>query len=242
MSAISIREMQEKLVGTLAHDIRNPLAAAKLALQMMGEDKTGKWFVKSHSAAQKSVNKALELISGLMDGISVKAGEGMMFNFEMTDILHDVYWVVEESNEVYTNQVNLKADQGEIRGVVDCTALRRLIENLISNAVKYGDSTKPITVEVIDAGEDIIIDVHNYGNPIPEEEMNDIFNFLDRGNKENESAAESWGMGLTLTRLVARAHGGNITVKSSAEHGTSFQTRFPKHYNQAGRMRTRIST
>ncbi|WP_231367536.1 hypothetical protein [Gillisia sp. JM1] len=64
---------------------------------MMEQDKTGKWAEKTRIAAQRGVKKALCLIEGLMDGITIKAGEGMMLNFENTDLLKDIKWVHAES-------------------------------------------------------------------------------------------------------------------------------------------------
>ncbi len=164
----SIQDMQEKLIGTLAHDIRNPLAAAQLSLEMMEQDKTGKWAEKTRIAAQRGVKKAISLIEGLMDGITIKAGEGMMLNFENTDLLKDIKWVHAESNEVYTNDIKLDCKVEKIEGIFDSTAIKRLLENLIGNAVKYGDKEKQITISIIDEKEAVVIKVHNYGKPIPE--------------------------------------------------------------------------
>jgi signal transduction histidine kinase len=233
--------MQEKLIGTLAHDIRNPLAAAQLSLEMMEQDKTGKWAKKTRIAAQRGVKKAISLIEGLMDGITIQAGEGMMLNFENTDLLKDIKWVHAESKEVYTNDINLDCKVEKIEGIFDSTAIKRLLENLIGNAVKYGNKKKPITISVIDEKEAVEIKVHNYGKPIPETKQKQIFKFMNSAEKDKNSVLGSWGMGLTLTQIVAEAHGGDINLISDEKTGTTFIVNLIKQFNEPGKRRAKLS-
>ncbi|MAQ76566.1 MAG: two-component sensor histidine kinase [Aquimarina sp.] len=237
----SIQEMQEKLVGTIAHDIRNPLSAAKLSLEMIEQDKSGNYTEKAGIAAKKSVEKALNLIEGLMNGITVKAGEGMMLSFSKTDILKDIEWVVEESKNVYTNPIILHSNAKEITGIFDGTAIRRLLENLIGNAVKYGLSSKEITVAVRNDEETVEIEIHNFGNPIPKEKQKHIFQFMNSENSDAKSVAGSWGMGLTLAQIVTEAHGGDIDLTSDEENGTSFNITLIKYANEIGNRRAKLN-
>ena len=236
----SIQDMQEKLIGTLAHDIRNPLAAAQLSLEMMEQDKTGKWAEKTRIAAQRGLKKAISLIEGFMDGITVKAGEGMMLNFENTDLLKDIKWVHAESKEVYTNDIKLDCNVEKIEGIFDSTAIKRLLVNLIGNAVKYGDKEKQITISIIDEKEAVVIKVHNYGKPIPEAKQEQIFKFMGSAEKNKNSVLGSWGMGLTLTQIVAEAHGGDINLISDEKTGTTFTVNLIKQFNEPGKRRAKL--
>lgn len=237
----SIQDMQEKLIGTLAHDIRNPLAAAQLSLEMMEQDKTGKWAEKTRIAAQRGLKKAISLIEGLMDGITIKAGEGMMLNFENTDLLKDIKWVHAESKEVYTNDIKLDCKVEKIEGIFDSTAIKRLLENLIGNAVKYGDKEKQITISIIDQKEAVVIKVHNYGKPIPEAKQAQIFKFMGSAEKDQNSVLGSWGMGLSLTQIVAEAHGGDINLISDEKTGTTFTVNLIKQFNEPGKRRAKLT-
>jgi len=236
----SIQDMQEKLIGTLAHDIRNPLSAAQLSLEMMEQDKTGEWAEKTRIAAQRGVKKAINLIEGLMNGITIKAGEGMMLNFENTDILKDIKWVHSESNDVYNNDLKLDCKVEKIEGIFDSTAIKRLLENLIGNAVKYGDEKKPITISIIDEKEAVKIKVHNFGKPIPKAKQKKIFKFTGTAEKNKNSISGSWGMGLTLTQIVAEAHGGDINLISDEKTGTTFTVNLIKHFNEIGKRRAKL--
>jgi len=236
----SIQEMQEKLVGTIAHDIRNPLAAAQLSLEMIKQDPDGKWAEKMRDAAERSVRKAISLIEGLMNGISVQAGQGMMFNFEEKSILNDIQWAYDDAKEIYTSQFELEAPDQPMIGVFDGTAVRRLLENLITNAVKYGSTSQPISIKITDTPDRIAISVHNYGKPISPEKQKHIFDFLEREDQEDEQS-HSWGMGLTLVQIVAEAHGGSVELESNAKDGTTFTTTLFKKFNTPGKKRTKLS-
>ncbi|CAM3385774.1 sensor histidine kinase [Aequorivita lipolytica] len=237
----SIQDMQEKLIGTVAHDIRNPLSAAQLSLEMMEQDKTGKWAEKTRIAAQRGVKKAISLIEGLMDGITIKAGEGMMLNFENTDLLKDIKWVHAESKDVYTNDIKLDCKVEKIEGIFDSTAIKRLLENLIGNAVKYGDKKKPITISIEDEEDAVAIKVHNWGNPIPLSKQQQIFKFMGSAKRGKKSVSGSWGMGLTLTQIVAEAHGGDINLVSDEKTGTTFTVNLIKQFNEVGKKRAKLT-
>ncbi len=236
----AIQEMQEKLIGTLAHDIRNPLSVAQLSFELIKSDLEGKWSEKIRSSGEQNVRKALSLIEGLMNGITVKAGEGMMLDFEETNLLEDIEWIQKEANEVYANKIELRCDEKEILGVFDPTAVRRLLENLISNAVKYGTTAEPITITAKNQKDCVIIGVHNNGNPISKEKQSNIFKFLERDNINRSVSNKSWGMGLTLALIVTDAHGGSITLTSNQEEGTLFEVRLVKYFNQPGKRRTKL--
>ena len=240
--SLSIQEMQEKLIGTLAHDIRNPLAAAQLSLEMIEQDKSGKWTERALMSAKRSVKKAINLIEGLMNGIAVKAGEGMLFHFEETDLLIDIQGVYCESKEVYSNEIKLECNTEKIKGVFDSIAIKRLLENLIGNAVKYGTAEKPITILVEDVQDTVLIKVHNYGNPIPPSKQEQIFKFLGSALKDKKSVSGSWGMGLTLAQIVAEAHGGNIQIESRDIIGTTFTVKVIKEFNEPGIRRAKLSS
>ncbi len=237
----SIQDMQEKLIGTLAHDIRNPLAAAKLSLEMMQQDKTGEWTDKTRIAAQRSVKKAIYLIEGLMNGITVKSGEGMLLTFESSDLLKEMKFVYAESKEVYTHEINLEYNAKKIIGIFDKTAVKRLVENLIGNAVKYGSIDKPITISIEDEEDAVAIKVHNWGNPIPFSKQKQIFKFMGSAKRDKKLVTGSWGMGLTLTQIVAEAHGGDINLVSDEKTGTTFTVNLIKQFNEVGKRRAKLT-
>lgn len=239
----SLQEMREKLIGTLAHDIRTPITAAHFALDILQPDTEQARFSELKKMGTKSLKKSLDLLEDILDSISVKAGEGVSFNFQKTNILSEVKWVHNEASEIYSHEIELKCDKKEITGIFDGTAIRRVLENLVTNAVKYGSPNAPITI-LVEEEEDkdlVVLKVHNFGNPIPKEKQQSIFKFLNTEKSRNSNKLQSWGMGLTLVSSVAQAHGGEVKLTSNEEEGTTFSLSLYKNANQPGKVQTEVN-
>lgn len=236
----SLQEMREKLTGTLAHDIRNPISAAYTSVDMMKYSDGEERFNKVKNISLKGLRRSLDLLEGLLDAITVKAGQGITMDFSETDLIEHVTLVYDEATEIYSNNIKLVHKDEEIKGIMDGTAIKRALENLITNAVKYGYHDKPITIEVENSEEIVVLKVHNYGEPVSPEDQNKIFNFMNRKDS-NPEGLQSWGMGLTLVKIVAEAHAGHVEVKSDKEDGTTFSIILHKYANKPGKTRAKLN-
>ncbi|MDN3593549.1 sensor histidine kinase [Zunongwangia endophytica] len=237
----SLQDMRQKLVGTLAHDMRNPISAALFAIDIMRYEHGEERFNKVKKMTERSLRKSIELMEGLLDAISVQAGDGITLNFDEIDLLKDIKWVRDEAQEVYDNKIELVAPDTEIKGVFDGTAIRRVLENLINNGVKYGSLDQPITVKVDEDESQVSLKVHNSGDSIPEEKQEKIFDFLNSSHDEKTGQHKSWGMGLTLVKIVAEAHGGNAKISSNEKDGTTFTITLEKFLNIPGRTTSKLN-
>ena len=107
-----------------------------------------------------------------------------------------------------------------------CDELRRALWNLVVNAVKYGRDDTPITIRIERYGDRARLSVHNFGDPIPPENRERIFDvFMQRTGAPQ--AEDGWGLGLALVRGCAQAHGGEVVVDSSLAAGTTFTIDLP---------------
>lgn len=237
----SLQDMREKLIGTLAHDIRNPLSTALLGLRAVDYEDGEEQVNLIIGMATKSLNKAIHLVENLLDAITVKSGEGISLVFSEGDIVKDVKLVYSEATENFPNKFVFDSRKKEIIGVFASTAVRRLLENLITNAVKYGAPEKPITVSIIDEPENVILKVHNFGNPINSENREKIFDFLNRLDQDSGGELQSWGIGLTFVKMAAEAHGGHVELESDTDQGTTFSVFLPKHSNKPGKKRALLN-
>lgn len=237
----SLQEMREKLIGILAHDMRNPISAALFAVDLLSSGQDKQRFEKLQTMAHNSLKRSLDLIENLLDSVTVGAGEGMTLDFAEGDIIEFIDAVYEEASEVYTHTIEFEKPIPEIKGVFDGTMIRRMVENLLSNAVKYGSRDTPVTLMVEDMEETVILKVHNFGNPIPEQNQKRIFQFLKRNLSNGDRELKSWGMGLTLVRAVAEAHGGKVEIQSNLEDGTTFIVHLKKFRNRPGKKRAALN-
>lgn len=207
---------RRRMAAGLSHDMRNPLAVISTSAQLLLRPADPERVVLlAHKIAEHS--KRLDsMIEELLDGLSYHQGQQLPLVLSQFDVLPLVHAVA--------SQVNLqRPDKCQVSGqsVIGwwCeNSLRRALENLLGNALKYGDDA-PISVHVEAVHERLILTVHNSGRPIAPEQAERIFDYLRR---ENNCPAPGWGIGLPFVQSVAESHGGSIAVDSAAETGTSF--------------------
>ena len=174
----------------------------------------------------ESLDRAERMIQDLLDASRLQAGKLVPLKVGECDLHAIVVETLEELAPVYTERFVVKAD-GALRMVADPSGLRRIVENLASNAAKYGAPGTPIEVVLGRSGDQVTLQVMNQGEPIVGSDLLTIFEPFHRSRSATESAQKGWGIGLPLVRGIAEAHGGRATVTSSAQDGTCFTITLP---------------
>jgi signal transduction histidine kinase len=102
-----------------------------------------------------------------------------------------------------------------------------VVENLVSNALRHRSPETAVTVGTRGEQESVSLTVHNWGNPITEATRAHLFEPLDRASSP-EARKDGLGLGLYIVKSIVQAHGGTITVESTAAEGTTFTVRLPR--------------
>ncbi|RKG96028.1 ATP-binding protein, partial [Corallococcus sp. CA047B] len=110
----------------------------------------------------------------------------------------------------------------------DPDRLSQVVQNLITNALKYSPEDTAVLVETRGEADAVVLSVHNQGAPIPPERLKALFQPLQRGTEEVDTAGRSVGLGLYIVQSIVDAHGGHIGVQSTAEVGTTFTVRLSR--------------
>lgn len=238
----SISEMRQKLIRILAHDLRNPISAAYLAVDVLDGDMGKERLERIREMTKSSLRRALDLVESLLETISIEAGEGMTVNFSEDNLMKYIESLHYEASEIYSNEIKLevKGDR-EIKGIFDGSMIRRVLENFLNNALKYGSRNSPILIAVENSEDFVSIKVHNKGNPIPEEKKKMIFQFLNTSGQKRNGELRSWGIGLALVKAVVQAHGGELEVDSNEDEGTSFGIKLEKYKNEPGQIKVALN-
>lgn len=221
------RELREKFVSLLTHDLRTPLTAIKMSAEMI-QRQSGN-VQASQSFADRivsSVDRTDRMISDLLDANRIRSGEKLPLAIENFDLSDLVKKTLTELTAVHGERFVLSAP-APINGYWDPKGIRRILENLCSNAVKYGSPNYPIAVSLSQGAETVIIEVQNRGEVISSEDQKYLFQQFHRGRKAASGKKKGWGIGLTLVLGVAEAHGGTVTVESEIETGTIFTVTLP---------------
>ncbi len=175
---------------------------------------------------QNGVAAAQVLVTDLLDVYQVKAGKGLPITPERMDLASFIRGYVAQQEVRYGKRFRLLAPMPVV-GYWCSKALRRLCDNLITNAIKYGAKDETITLTLSQQGASTNLSVHNVGPAIPAAELPVLFEPFVRANAATKSRHEGWGLGLAIVSAVASAHGGSVAVNSVAPSGTTFTVTLP---------------
>jgi signal transduction histidine kinase len=225
------RGMREQFVNTLSHDLRNPLTAAKMSAQIITRTPDLQRASDLAFRVMNSLNRADRMIQDLLDANRIRAGHPLPLELSDCDVVQLTSEVIDEFTSMHGRRFKLKAP-AELKAFVSCNEIVRLLENLIGNAIKYG-AEKEIEVSLEKLPENLFqICVHNWGNPISVEKQQKLFKPFSRTPEAEAGGKKGWGLGLTLVRGVAEAHGGKVKVESSKSEGTTFTVILPLNAQQ----------
>lgn len=221
------KAMRERFVSTLAHDLRGPLSAVRLSAELLAMDRPGRDQCRELSVKiQRSVDRIDRMIGDLLDADRLRAGEPLALQLEPCDLVDVAEHVASDARAAHGDRFIVEHDEA-VRGVWSPEELHRALWNLVTNAVKYGSPNEPITIAVKRDGDVARVSVHNEGSPIPPAEQSAIFDAHARVSAAKSGGRRGWGLGLTLVRGAAEAHGGHVSLTSDAESGTTFTIELP---------------
>lgn len=216
---------QERFVATLAHDLRNPLASASMMAQLIQRTSNPEKINECARRIVENISRADRMIQELLDTMIFQQGERLRFqltHFDMADVVREV---CEQSAAVHGHRFEMAGTTA--MGWWGRDAIKRALENLVSNAVKYGASDTPIRIAFAVYHGRIELSVHNEGVPIPPEQMEAVFQVFRRAKAAKEGDTKGWGIGLPYIRSVAESHGGSVDLDSSKERGTTVTIDMP---------------
>ncbi|SEO63090.1 sensor histidine kinase [Nitrosovibrio sp. Nv6] len=223
--ALAQAALRERFVAALTHDLRNPLSNAHIAAQLI-EQSSDLAKIKEFAGHIVANLKRMDgMIQDLLDSARFQNGERLPLRLEEFDMQELAKEVCTQFSVMHGARFQLIAQTA--RGWWDREAIKRAIENLIGNALKYGTPDTPIRIKIDSLHERVILTVHNEGEPIPQEQAESIFQVFRRAGTAKEGSKEGWGIGLPYVRSVAESHGGSIGVDSSAHRGTTFMIDIP---------------
>lgn len=218
--------LRETVIQALTHDLRSPLTAARLSAQLAQRDMTPEKRGTFLQRIVDTMDRAERMIQDLLDTNRLKAGEALKINLKKGNLAELVKSTVLESSAINGDCFQYEGPE-EVIADFDGEALRRILDNLFSNALKYGDLNFPILTKVTPDSGKVRVSVTNQGNPIPDLDQKKIFGAYYRTKSASDSQQKGWGIGLTLVEALSRAHGGEAKVESSQENGTTFEIVLP---------------
>ncbi len=219
---------RQMFLAILGHDLRNPLNS--IVMSAYGLSQTASLDAEAAAVASQisaSAGAMGTMISDLLDFTGTGLGAVMPLAPAAMDLKVLCEQVADEIRAANPTHTLRFQSRGALTGNWDGPRLRQLISNLLGNAIQHGSG--PVDLVANGEDSDVILSVHNGGDPIPPALLPTIFDPLVRApNADQKRRAGSIGLGLYIAREVARAHGGSLDVTSSPNAGTTFTARLPR--------------
>jgi signal transduction histidine kinase len=220
-------EANKLILTSLSHDVRTPLASLLGYLEALNKGLSDGREEKEYiSVAYRKANDLKAFIDMLFEWFKLNSNE-QQYHFETTDINEATREILIEWLPVFEqSQIVMSASisDDDLMVSFDKTAYKRIINNLVQNAIKHGDCTR-ITIAVKVCSENVLIEVGNNGQEIPAGQLPRIFERLYKGDTARSDKGS--GLGLTITKELVTALDGEISVSSEPGTDTLFSISFP---------------
>lgn len=218
--------LRRRLTSDVAHELRTPVANVSSNIEAIIEG-----VLEPTNERLSSCYNELERITGIiteLEKLRQIEGENMILHIGHVDI----YELAKEVKLIFENEMSKKNIRCDIIGehidvCVDKDKMSQVLNNLISNAVKYTDNYGNIQITVIQENENVVITVEDNGCGIDDNDIQYIFERFYRTDKSRNRSTGGAGIGLTITRAIVQLHGGTIHVESKKGVGSLFKVTIP---------------
>ena len=218
--------LRRRLTSDVAHELRTPVANVSSNIEAIIEGA-----LEPTNERLSSCYNELERITGIiteLEKLRQIEGENMILHIGHVDI----YELAKEVKLIFENEMSKKNIRCDIIGehidvCVDKDKLSQVLNNLISNAVKYTDNYGNIQITVIQENENVVITVEDNGCGMDDNDIPYIFERFYRTDKLRNRSTGGAGIGLTITRAIVQLHGGTIHVESKKGVGSLFKVTIP---------------
>ncbi|HEY9853882.1 MAG TPA: HAMP domain-containing sensor histidine kinase [Leptolyngbyaceae cyanobacterium] len=222
----TLRDIQELFMVTLTHDLRSPINVVKMGTQLtLRRLEAGDTHAAVATRMLSAIDRLDSMIQNLLDASRLRTGQSLKLKLEECDLDLLVQDLMEDLSFAYGGRFVVVSNSG-IRTYCSHKEMRRVIENLVVNAVKYGAPDTLITITLQQTETQISLTVHNEGNPIALDAQSILFQQFRRTTSAEDQTG--WGLGLFLAKSIIEAHQGTIEVESEEGKGTSFIIKLPK--------------
>jgi heavy metal sensor kinase len=222
-----LREIKE-LSDNMAHDLRSPITRIRGVAEVTLT--SGKTLSEYEGMATSTIEECDRLLDMINTMLMISKTESGVDKFSSKDV--DLTGIVRQACELFEptaedKKVNLSYDVPDRTHLIgDTPMIQRMLSNLLDNAIKYTPSGGIVNIAVSESEAQVVVAVKDTGIGISHTDLPRIFERFYRCDQSRSLAGI--GLGLSLARAIARAHGGDITVTSTPNQGSTFTVTLPK--------------
>jgi len=218
-------KLRADFVSNVTHELKTPLTSINMFAEsiLLGRVKSDQDLKKYSNVIVKESERLKRMINNILD-FSRKENDKLAYHLKEYDLFDIVNSTMEEMNywlEINKFEVILDLEE-DIIAIVDSEGIKQVLSNLISNAIKYSDIKKKLTVRLYKKGGEAFIEVEDNGIGIPEGKQKNIFDKFYRVNSKKNENISGTGLGLTVSKDIIEAQNGKLLVKSTLDKGSVF--------------------
>jgi PAS domain S-box-containing protein len=230
--------LREAFVGNVSHELRTPLTSISGYVELLqtGSDRLTAEQAGFLEVIRRNTGRLQEIVNDLLFVAQLDAGRLSLEQAD-TDLGELAHQAVEAARPAAdAKQLTLTLEQNGSAPIVgDASRLNQVLDNLISNAIKFTPEGGTISVAVEPTVDATIVRVTDTGMGIPRDEQARLFERFFRSTAASTGRIPGTGLGLSITRAIVEGHEGSISVESEEGKGTSFAVRLPNRPGEAGR-------
>jgi two-component system, sensor histidine kinase and response regulator len=219
--------VRAEMLSWVAHEIKTPLSSARMNLEMMIRNLSGDGAEaqrKRGTQALRQIDRMATLVNSVLEASQLSDGR-IKLEREMCDLRSFLRGVVQYWRDTRPDfEFTLALPSEEVTAWIDSERVRQVLNNLISNAVKYGGTSAPVALSLELSPGRVIIAVTDRGPGMDAAELPRIF---DRFHRAEGSTGQGHGLGLYIASALARLHGGTLQVRSQRGEGACFMLSLP---------------
>lgn len=228
-----INQEKNRYIGMVAHDLRNPIGVAAVYSDLLLDeyDSTPR---EDQLQYIRQINEScyfsLDLIREFLDASKIEAGifDLRIERKDYIEFVKDVIHQNEHFARIKSQKIRLDSSLENIEACFDTNKMQQVLNNLLSNAMKYSQPNTEINVSVSMDGKTVVTHVTDQGLGIPKEEFSKIYQPFQTTSVKSTGNEKSFGLGLALVKKIVEAHVGKVWFESEVNKGSIFSFSFPQ--------------
>jgi signal transduction histidine kinase len=219
---------KDSILRVVAHDLRNPINGIVSLLSIIKETPESNEHGELLKIMETACFDALNMITGILEASEALSGKQKTSLLSITQIVEHTVQLLHYKAEEKGQHINIFSPKNDLVILGNEEQLRRVLSNLITNAVKFSPTGSDINIKILEHNDSVEIMVEDKGIGIPGHLKDKVFNVFTEAKRYGTQNEKPFGLGLSICKQIIENHNGQIWFTSEEGNGTIFHVMLPK--------------
>ncbi len=221
-------KQQERILRAVAHDLRAPVATISMLCDLVEQEQNEESRKEMINFIRTSCNNSLALIAEILEAADQSnRKEQEKESVSINQLIKSATELLQLKASEKQQSIKYVLPKQEFFVMVNAEKIKRVIGNLVNNAIKFSPKETDITINLSRDEEDLIISVTDQGIGIPTELQDKVFDMFTEAKRKGTAGELPYGLGLSICKQIVEAHSGSIWFTSKTGEGTTFYVKLP---------------